>query len=61
MGGETAPEFKVELADGIKGDISELTALSAKATEADRTEVESLKLRIAELFVECEANPMPAS
>ncbi len=57
MGGETAPEVKVELADGVRGDISELTALSTKATEADRAEVELLKRRIAELFLECEANP----
>lgn len=57
MGDTTAPEIKVELAEGVKGDIVELTALSAKATEADHTEVESLKRRIAELFLECEANP----
>lgn len=57
MGGESASEVKVELADGVKGDISELTALSAKATEAERAEVESLKRRIAELFLECDTNP----
>lgn len=57
MGGETAPEVKVELAEGVKGDIAELTELSAKATEADRAEVDSLKRRIAELFLECETNP----
>ncbi|HEX5374733.1 MAG TPA: hypothetical protein VFW48_01090 [Solirubrobacterales bacterium] len=57
MGDATAPEVKVELAEGVKGDIAELTELSAKATEADRAEVESLKRRIAELFLECEGNP----
>jgi len=57
VSGETAPEVKVELADGVKGDISELTALSAQATEGDRAEVELLKRRIAELFLGCEANP----
>jgi hypothetical protein len=57
VGGETAPEVKVELADGVKGDIYELTAVSTKAIEAGRAEVESLKRRIAELFLECEANP----
>jgi len=41
----------------VKGDIAELTALSVKATEADRAEVDSLKRRIAELFLGCEANP----
>lgn len=57
MGDATASDVKVELAEGVKGDIAELTALSAKATEADRAEVDSLKHRIAELFLECEANP----
>lgn len=57
MGDPTDPEVKVELAEGVKGDIAELTALSAKATEADCAEVDSLKRRIAELFLECEANP----
>jgi hypothetical protein len=55
--GAAAPEVKVELAEGVKGDIAELTVLSARATEADRAEVDSLKRRIAELFSECEANP----
>lgn len=57
MGGAAAPEVKVELAEGVKGDIAELTELSAKATEVDRAEVDSLKRRIAELFLTCEANP----
>jgi hypothetical protein len=57
VGDATDPEVKVELAEGVKGDIAELTSLSAKATEGDRDEVDSLKRRIAELFLECEANP----
>jgi hypothetical protein len=57
VGDATDSEVKVELAEGVKGDIAELTALSAKATEADRAEVDSLKRRIAELFLECEDNP----
>ena len=57
MGGAAAPEVKVELVDGVEGDVAELTALSAKATQADRAEVDSLKRRIAELFLGCEANP----
>lgn len=57
MGDATAPGVKVELAEGVKGDIAELTELSAKATEADRAEVDLLKRRIAELFLACEANP----
>jgi hypothetical protein len=54
---KAAPAVKVELAEGVKGDIAELTALSAKAVEADHAEVDSLKRRIAELFLECEGNP----
>jgi len=54
---KAAPKVKVELAEGAKGDIAELTALSAKAVEADQAEVDSLKRRIAELFLECEGNP----
>lgn len=57
MGDATAPEIKVELAEGVKGDIAELTELSTRATEADRAEVDSLKRRIAGLFLECEGNP----
>lgn len=57
MGGETAPEVKVELADGVKGDIAELTALPAEAGPAEQAEVEALKRSIAALFLECESNP----
>ena len=57
MGDATAPGVKVELAEGVKGDIAELTELSAKSAAADRAEVDSLKRRIAELFLECEGNP----
>jgi hypothetical protein len=55
--GEAAPEVDVELADGVRGDISELTALSDEATDGERKDVGLLKRRIAELFLECEANP----
>jgi hypothetical protein len=57
VGDAAASEVKVELADGVKSDVAELTALSANATEGDRAEVDSLKRRIAELFLECEGNP----
>lgn len=57
MGGKAAPGVKVELADGVKGDIAELTALSAEAGPAELTEIEALKKCIAALFLECEANP----
>jgi len=39
VGDATAPKVKVELAEGVKGDIAELTAPSAKAVEADHAEV----------------------
>jgi len=57
VGGEAASGVKVDLAEGVKGDIAELTSISAKATEADRAEVDALKHRIAELFLRCQANP----
>lgn len=57
MGGETASGVRVELADGVKGDIAELTALPADAGAVERAEVEALKRCIASLFLECEANP----
>lgn len=57
MGGETAPEVKVELAEGVKGDVAELTAISDDADPAQRAQVDALKCRIAKLFLECEANP----
>jgi len=57
VGGETAPAIRVELAEGVKGDIAELTALSDDADPAQRGQVDALKHRIAELFLECEANP----
>jgi hypothetical protein len=57
VGGATAPGVKVELVEGVKGDIAELTASSGKTAETDHAEVDSLKRRIAELFLECESNP----
>lgn len=56
MGGEAAPGVKVELVDGVKGDIAELTALSTEAGPAERAEVEALKRCISALYLECEAN-----
>lgn len=57
MAGKAASEVKVELAEGVKGDIAELTALPSEAGDARRAEVDALKRRFAELFLECEANP----
>jgi hypothetical protein len=57
VSGETGSDLKVELAEGVKGDIAELTAISDDAGVSRREEVDGLKRRIASLFVECEGNP----
>jgi hypothetical protein len=57
VSGETDLGVKIELAEGVKGDIAELTAISDGAETARREEVDALKRRIASLFIECEANP----
>lgn len=57
MSEETAPEVKVDLAEGVRGDIVELTVLPLEVGDAQRAEIEALKRRIAELFLECRANP----
>ena len=57
MGSDSAPEVKVEFAEGVKGDIAELTALRTDADSKQREGIEALKRRIAELFLECERNP----
>lgn len=61
MGGDTAPGVKIELAEGVKGDIADLTTLPGDADATQKAEVEALKRRIAELFLECSANPTPES
>jgi len=57
VSGDTAPEVKVELAEGVRGDIAELTAIPVDADPKQREDVDALKRRIAELFLECERNP----
>lgn len=57
MSGDIAPEVKVELAEGVKGDIAELTTLPLDADPKQREDIEALKRRIAELFLECQHNP----
>ncbi len=57
MGGESVSEAKVHLAEGVKGDIAELTVLPSETGDAYQAEVDALKRRIAELFLECGANP----
>jgi hypothetical protein len=57
VSGETAPDVKLELAEGVKGDIAELTADSSAPGSAQQDEIDMLKRRIAGLFIECETNP----
>ena len=57
MSEEAAPEVKVDLAEGVKGDIAELTDLPREGRGAQWAEVDALKRRIAELFMECKSNP----
>ena len=61
MGGETAPGAKVELAEGVKGDIAELTALPTVATDTERAEADLLKRRIARCSSNVRAIPMLAN
>lgn len=57
MSGKAAPGVKVELAEGVKGDIAELTAIADENDPVQQAQVDALRRRIAELFLECEGNP----
>jgi hypothetical protein len=48
-----ASEVKVTFAEGVKGDVAELTEGPVESEATERDEIEALKLRIAELLVEC--------
>lgn len=52
-----AGEVPVTFAKGLLDDVAELTATTAKDSQATKDEAEALKLRIAELLVECKDNP----
>jgi hypothetical protein len=54
---ESAGGVRVTTAEGVKEEIAELTAATPDDDQSRRAEVEALKLRIAELFLECESNP----
>jgi hypothetical protein len=41
----------------VRAEIAELTAVSEDDDSTRRAEIEALKRRIAELFLECEGNP----
>lgn len=50
-------EVRVTFAKGLLDDVAELTATTAEADQVSKDEAEALKRRIAELLVECKANP----
>jgi hypothetical protein len=57
MTGETPGEVPVTFAKGLLDDAAELTATTNEDEQASKEEAEALKRRIAELLVECKANP----
>lgn len=54
---ESSGGVHVVTAEGVKEEIAELTAISYEEDSNQRAEIEALKRRIAELFLECEENP----
>jgi hypothetical protein len=57
MSVEPSGEVPVTFAKGVLDDVAELTAIPPSDEPGQAAEVEALKLRIAELLVECKANP----
>jgi hypothetical protein len=57
MSVEPSGEVPVTFAKGVLDDVAELTATSPSDELEQTAGVEALKLRIAELLVECRANP----
>lgn len=57
MSVEPSGGVPVTFARGVLDDVAELTAASPSDEPEQTAEVEALKLRIAELLVECKANP----
>jgi hypothetical protein len=54
---EPSGEVPVTFAKGVLDDVAELTATSPSDDPERTAEIEALKRRIAELLVECKANP----
>ncbi len=54
---EHGREVPVTFAEGVRDDVASLIASLAMDDEVGESEVEALKRRIAELLVECGANP----
>ena len=57
MSDAAAGEVPVTFAKGLLEDVAEVTATTAEDSQAGKDEAEALKLRIAELLVECKGNP----
>jgi hypothetical protein len=57
VGGSSAFRVEIELAEGVKGDIRELTELPADVDSTQQAEREGLKRCIANLFLCCRSNP----
>jgi len=55
MSEQRAQEVAVTFAEGVRDDVASLTESTDET--ADTVEVDALKRRIAELLVECKANP----
>jgi hypothetical protein len=55
MSGDTDRGVHVTFADGVRDDVASL--VTSAEDEAATTDLEALKRRIAELLVECKANP----
>lgn len=57
MGEEHGREVPVTFAEGVRDDVASLIASMTSDDEVGEAEVDALKRRIAELLVECKANP----
>jgi Txe/YoeB family toxin of Txe-Axe toxin-antitoxin module len=57
MTDDASGEVPVTFAKGVLDDVAEVTATAAEDDQARKDEAEALKLRIAELLVECKGNP----
>jgi hypothetical protein len=57
MSVEHGREVPVTFAEGVRDDVASLIASLTVDDEVGESEVEALKRRIAELLVECRANP----
>lgn len=57
MSADPSGEVSVTFAKGVLEDVEELTRTASEDEHAHKVEAEALKRRIAELLVECKANP----